>query len=133
MLLNHDDLMIDYYVKVEEGNYKAIGKWSCQVEVWRRLMSPKTGIVSFMFDNYILPKYDTVISDSSQTKMGKAMWAKLAYHAFDNNQYVYGYDGNTGKLIRFTNSSDFSQKVRNYYGTEKKYTQLSLVISTKKL
>lgn len=86
-----------------------------------------------MFDDYIHPKYDTVISDSLQTKMGKAMWAKLAYHAFDKNQYVYGYDGNTGKLIRFTNSSDFSQKVRTYYGNEKKYFNLRLVISTNKL
>ena len=133
VLLNHDDAMVDYYVKVDERNYKAIGKWSCQVEVWRRLMSPKTGIVSFMFDNYILPKHGTVISDSMQTKMGKSMWAKLAYHAFDKNRYVYGYDGNTGKLSRFMDSSDFSRKVRTYYGTEKKFSQLRLVISNNKL
>lgn len=133
ILLNHDDAMVDYYVKVEDGSYNAIGKWSCQVEVWRRLMSPKTGIVSFMFDNYILPKYSTVISDSMQTQMGKSLWAKLVYNAFDKNQHVYGYDGNTGKLIKFSDSGDFSRNVRTYYGTEKKFSQLRLVISSKEL
>lgn len=133
VLLNHISKMVDYYVKVDEGNYKAIGKWSCQVEVWRRLMSPKTGIVSFMFDNYILPKHGTVISDSMQTKMGKSMWAKLAFHALENNQYVYGYDNNTGTLTKFNNASQFDSSVRQYYGTEKKFSQLRLVISNNKL
>lgn len=133
VLLNHISEMVDYYVKVDEGSYNAIGKWSCQVEVWRRLMSPKTGIVSFMFDNYILPKHETVISYSMQTEMGKSLWAKLAFHAFEKNQYVYGYNGNTGKLVKFIDASDFDKKFRNYYGNDKKHLNLRLVISTKKL
>lgn len=49
------------------------------------------------------------------------------------NQYVYGYNGNTGKLVKFIDASDFDQKFRNYYGNDKKHLNLRLVISTKKL
>lgn len=133
VLLNHVFKSVDYYVKVEQGSYKLLGKWNCQVEVWRSRQSPKTLVVPYVLNNHIIPKHHTVISDSIQTDAGKALWIRLCFVMLEKGKNVYIYDKNQNLLIDIPDEHVFQDKVTDAYGSSKKFENIRLVISDKEL
>lgn len=129
VMLNHIRQTIDYYVKVEEGSYKILGKWQCQVEVWRDDESPMSLIVPYMFEKYILPKYQTVISDSVQTDKGRKLWIRLVYKMMNQGNNVYVYDRNNNDLIHVADQVHFQSLMSDVYGESKKFQHIRLVVS----
>lgn len=133
VLLNHDSKTIDYYVKVEEGSYRVLGKWACQVEVWRERLSPLTAIVSHIVETYIMPKHGIIISDSLQTSMGQELWARLGVRSLTNGYFVYAYDRNNGTIHNFPTVKEYRSNMQSYYGDTSKFEKIRLVISSKNI
>lgn len=133
VLLNHISKSVDYYVKVEQGSYKLLGKWNCQVEVWRSRESPRTLVVPYVLNKHVIPKHRTVISDSIQTDAGRTMWIRICYTMLDKGKNVYIYDKNKNLLIDIPDKHVFNDNITDAYGSSKKFENIRLVISDKDL
>lgn len=129
VLLNVTRGTVDYYVKLEQGNFKLTGKYITQVEVWRSSNVPVHGVVEKVFFDHILKSHDTVLSDSLQTNDGRRLWVNLVGYAFEKNKFVYVVDLNTGTIIPVKNSNTYADTIQNFYDATKSAKEVRIMIS----
>jgi hypothetical protein len=124
---------INYLVRYQAKNFKAIGSTVTQVAIWRRDSGPGViGITDKVFGGYLLKNYDAVVSDMEQTALGRKFWVSQM-----NNYSTKGYK--VGLMIQGVEDIQwFDRTVISLkkwlasvdgWGTERKYTARRFIIS----
>lgn len=96
------------------------------LDIWSDRIRAKE-LARYWIFNYILKKYDFIVSDRSHTSEGKSFWIKLIDESLKNNLYVFVYHYRTKELTQIRDKSE----IENYYGTDKSAYQF--IISNENL
>ncbi len=129
ILLNHNTEEVEYYVKVEEGSYRLLGRWVCQTEVWRLKLSQTRGVVYYVLNHYLLSKYGVIISDTLQTEMGRELWVRVLVESIAQGYHCYVYQMDSNDLTPIINNRSMREILRDAYGTTKRFESIRLVVS----
>jgi hypothetical protein len=128
---------ITYYVRYKVNRNKTLGDFVWQSLVWADPVSEKylQNLPADVFFDIILPKTDTIITDSEQTFHGKRFWQRRISDAFNKKLNVYFYDFKYNKLIKIENEVEFFhiQKTEEIWGPSNLHKMKRIVISTKEL
>lgn len=135
VLINKHDTTIEYYVDYEFSYTKQLPDVT-QIKLWRLSTgSYNRGLAQDIFFNYLLKKYNTIISDRQQTKRGQEFWLSRMADAIREKLNVGLYH----EILKETNWYDtkygsFSKWVNDNYGwgEEPGYADLRYLISTKR-
>lgn len=122
LLYNKKSEMADYVVQYKVRNWKWLVPTVTQCIIWRNALSPFVRrITEKMFFDYLLPKYNAIMSDSQQTVNGNDFWlARLVDANLRNlkigianvaNHAVIWYDANVDGTVMdwITNKDTFSE------------------------
>lgn len=118
------------YVTYKVGN--SVGTDAVtQVGLWRNsALWSSNGLAKFIFFNYLIPKFNTVMSDSLQTESGQRFWHGRMIEAIQAGMYCYGYDRMSNELTRIT-EDNYNWACDHYWGKEDDYeTKLILISQT---
>jgi hypothetical protein len=105
-----------------------------QVLVWRTKDTHGTlsasGLAKKVFNNYLLPRFGRLITDTQQTLNGKAFWEFMINEAFDNGKFVYVLDRRSqpNRLWR-SKPETINQDYDTVYGTNSAFEHTHFVIS----
>lgn len=102
-----------------------------QVGLWRnkRLIS-SNNLGTFIFFNYLLPHFNTIMSDTLQTESGMRFWHSRMEEAITKGLYCYGYDRMSNELTAIT-EDNYNWATTHYWGKEDDYeTKLILISKT---
>lgn len=80
---------IIFLADVIDGQSKIFGKFITQKLSWKDPKNKISGIFHYLFFDYYLKKYDTIISDEEQSAPGGELWLKLIQVASDKGFYIY--------------------------------------------
>ncbi len=69
--------------------------------------------------NYLLERYDIIVSDRNQTHEGMSFWQARMYDALELGLHLYGYDMMTCELIEMNNEEEL-EKVKHGCGVMRK-------------
>lgn len=134
-LVNKNDSIIEYYVDYEFSYTKQLPGVT-QVKLWRMITGTYNGgLTQDIFFNYLLKKYNTIISDRQQTKNGRDFWLRQMAFAASKGLHIGLYH----EGLKDTNWFDPTKQsiddwIRSNYGWGKQvgYTDLRYLISTKR-
>jgi hypothetical protein len=110
-----------YVVELKNDVYKKQSTIQ-QIRVWADLNSTFTKNLSEkIFWQFVAPRADLIISDSHQTKAGKAFWQRRIAEAFRDGYPVYLIDMNASTQVRYIDHTSFIADVDGYYGNLPKF------------
>jgi len=123
-LYNNEFEILDYYVEYEAKYRYILGYTVTQVALFKRIDSGYRGTSGIIFFDYLLKKYNGVVSDKSQSEDGKKFWLSMMGEASRKGFKIglrYGdqdiiYNKNTDGRI-----SDWVQNI-DAYGNTSEYT-----------
>lgn len=105
-----------------------------QVLVWRTLKREHRVVLhelaGTIFLNYLLEKYDVIVSDMNQTHDGISFWQARMYDAIAYGLKVYGYDMISCELRQIKTDDDIGHQEQWLWGDPEHY-QNKLAIITK--
>lgn len=135
VLVEIDSGEILYFVrhKLIKANNKRFGR---QVLVWRDKQAPQAAkFASYVFFEYLLPKYGALIADQEQTERGRAFWQYAIAHAMDIGEHVYFLDRRStpNRLIPIESQRELKFYEPQMWGTTEGHRRTFAVISNKKL
>jgi hypothetical protein len=120
-----------YVVELKKDVYKGQSTIQ-QIKVWADLNSIFTKNLSEkIFWEFIAPKADLIISDSEQTKAGKAFWQRRIAEAFRDGYPVYLIDMNASSQVEYKDHTSFIADVDGYYGNLPKFEPKRIAIGKK--
>jgi hypothetical protein len=95
-LYNPEKDLIGYYVRYEEQQNSLVGRKVTQTKLWRSLGDEKAvGVTYKIVFDYLLKKYQAIMSDRLQTENGKDFWIRLMLYALDRGHEVVLADLNS--------------------------------------
>jgi hypothetical protein len=102
----------------EEANHRSVS----QVALWRDdgILLPSS-FTSKMFFGFVLRRHKAVLSDKEQTEAGKRFWLRRLSEAAERNYKVALVNFNTQQVVRITSPDDLEEKVKEAWGTHKRY------------
>ncbi|ECJ2279237.1 hypothetical protein FNI37_22415 [Salmonella enterica subsp. diarizonae] len=108
-----------------------------QVLVWRT-QKPKHrkelhDLAGVIFLNYLLEKYDVIVSDMNQTHDGMSFWQARMYDALAYGLKVYAYDMISCELNEISSDDDVGRYEQWLWGDPEHYQQRLAIISKLKL
>lgn len=108
-----------------------------QILVWRT-QKPKHRTVlhnfaGIIFINYLLARYDIIVSDRNQTHEGMSFWQARMYDALELRLHLYGYDMMTCELIEMRNEIELEKGETWLWGDAEHYQNRLAIISKNKL
>lgn len=132
-LLNKSTSLLDYVIKYEGSNRKALGKAVSQVKLWRRRGSPYVqGMTRKVFFDILLKEWPAIMSDTQQTQDGMLFWDDRMAEATTMNLKV-GLLREGGSPIEWFDGKpkDYQKWVRSHegWGDHHKFTNVRYVIS----
>lgn len=114
-LYNIREKLIDYYVRYQSENRPVLGHTVTQIGLFRRDGGGFVGITNRVFFQYLLIKYDGIVSDKSQTQDGRRFWINRMGEAIekgfkvglrDNNKYIIYEETKYKTLVDFSIQHD---------------------------
>lgn len=108
-----------------------------QVLVWRT-QKPKHrkelhDLAGVIFLNYLLEKYDVIVSDMNQTHDGMSFWQARMYDALAYGLNVYAYDMISCELNEISSEDDVGRYEQWLWGDPEHHQQRLAIISKLKL
>jgi hypothetical protein len=91
----HDEGIIQYCVEVETIQLTGLVELTtvAQTSVWRnKEYLGLYGLADWVFSTILYPKYDSIISDNTQSKDGKNFWGHRVSSRIEHNKPVYGLE-----------------------------------------
>ncbi|TYL43914.1 hypothetical protein [Dickeya sp. ws52] len=101
--------------------------WRTQKPKHRAVLHDFAGII---FMNYLLERYDIIVSDRNQTHEGMSFWQARMYDALALGLHLYAYDMITCELREMKNESDL-EKGETWLWGDKDHFQNRLAIISK--
>ena len=125
------DNKIIFLVTLEENELKDYGlKYVTQIEIWRSRRGA-IGISDYIFWKYVFSKYDTVVSDESQTENGKTFWEGITEIGKDKGLFVYRIDTWNKQIIKSKSRDDMFGK--DTYGVGDFFKRFRLILTKKEI
>ncbi|BEM84001.1 hypothetical protein SME41J_33250 [Serratia marcescens] len=100
--------------------------WRTQKPKHRAVLHDFAGII---FMNYLLERYDVIVSDRNQTHEGMSFWQARMYDALEQGLYLYAYDMMTCELRPLTNESELEKGETWLWGDLEHYQDRLAIIS----
>jgi len=122
------DGKLSYYVQYEIHSLNHLGRCATQVKLWRSMDASVKFLARTVFDEFLLTRFDTIVSDSHQTDRGREFWrtqiagnsqTKTVGLIFKNEISVYDKNESIGDWVA-------SQKA---WGKDRKYRHMRFFIS----
>lgn len=128
-------LAILYLVRYEKVRHNSfhLGR---QVLVWRNADDPSgAGFAMHVFEDYLLPKFGSLISDTQQTRNGFGFWQTAILRAFKSNKHVYFLDRRStpNKLVELSDMEDVVKHKADIWGHDEGHKRTFAIISNKPL
>lgn len=98
--------MVTYEMQFKTNSNPVIGDFVWQTSVWRGAANI-AHIPTEIFFEYLIVKYQTVVTDSKQSWDGKRFWLDRIDNAFDKNLNVYYFDFSQNKLQRIDSKNEW--------------------------
>lgn len=104
-----------------------------QILVWRT-QKPKHRAVlhdfaGTIFMDYLLEKYDIIVSDRNQTNEGMSFWLARMYDALSRGLHLYGYDMMTCELFEMSTEGELEKGETWLWGNIEHYQNRLAIIS----
>lgn len=129
------DNEVVYFVR-----YKKIGhngmRFGRQVLVWNdKNCVESVGFPSYLFFNFLLPKFGSLIADQEQTVRGQRFWMFAVKKAMDDGLFVYILDrrNRENTLTLITSYPQYRIASKGVWGTSDSFRRVFMVISQKPL
>ncbi|BET97287.1 hypothetical protein [Xenorhabdus taiwanensis] len=108
-----------------------------QILVWR-IRTPQhraalRDLAGKVFFDYLLERYNVIVSDMNQTNDGMAFWQDRMYDALMYNLYVYAYDMITCELRKILTQDDVSRQEMWLWGDPEHHQNRLAIISKSEL
>lgn len=100
--------------------------WRTQKPKHRAVLHDFAGII---FMNYLLERYDVIVSDRNQTHEGMSFWQARMYDALEQGLYLYAYDMMTCELRHLTNEIELEKGETWLWGDLEHYQNRLAIIS----
>ena len=135
--LDDDFEHVSYEMEFKTKSHAVIGDFVWQASVWREgIGSPKTLPAQVFFD-YLLPKYETIITDSKQSWDGRRFWIDRIRDAFSMGLNVYFFDFSNSNLVKMDSEQDWNafhkKNQKLIWGAAPVFQMKRMVISNKEL
>lgn len=104
--------------------------WRTQKPKHRAVLHDFAGII---FLNYLLDRYDIIVSDRNQTHEGMSFWQARMYDALERGLNLYGYDMMTCELIEMHNEVELEKGETWLWGDSENFQNRLAIISKHKL
>lgn len=128
---------ITYSMEFKTASNPLLGTFVWQASVWHSKIDPvTTGLPEKVFFEYLIPTYETVLTDSRQSWDGKRFWMSVIPKAFEKGLNVYYFDFSTNqltKIIDFTHWKSFYNQVGSKIWTTAKIGEMKRMVITSKL
>ena len=131
-----DEFFSELYYVCKYVTRKVIGdKALSQVIVYRNpeVWTGTRGIVQFVMEKILLPRFGIIMSDIQQTLDGRRLWVATMQKAVSKSLYVYQYDRLLHVLKRIRNSRALDEAVRAAYSRDVRSRHSVFIISTVQL
>ena len=137
-LLHNDTAYIAYLMKFNLDFFKFLQRQcASQVLVWRKVSIPESkDLAANIFFNHLLPKYQTIITDTSQTPDGERFWEARIAEAITKNFYVYYVNLLPNREVTRIHSwqeLDKFKKDKEIWGDAAKHQPRRIIITTKEM
>lgn len=108
-----------------------------QILVWR-IKTPQhraalRDLAGKVFFDYLLERYNVIVSDMNQTNDGMSFWQGCMYDALMYNLYVYAYDMITCELRKILTQDDVSRQEMWLWGDPEHHQNRLAIISKSEL
>ena len=100
--------------------------WRTQKPKHRKILHTLAGII---FLEYLLEKYDVIVSDQNQTHEGMSFWQARMYDALERGLHLYAYDVIECKLIPLTNEYELEKGETWLWGEPEHFQERLAIIS----
>lgn len=128
---------LTYSMEFKTKSNPVLGTFVWQASVWHSKIDPvTTGLPERVFFEYLLPTYETVLTDSRQSWDGKRFWMSMIPKAFEKGLNVYYFDFGTNQLtniIDFTHWKSFYNQVGSRIWNTAEIGQMKRMVITSKL
>jgi hypothetical protein len=128
--------MVTYEMQFKTNSNPVIGDFVWQTSVWRGAANIVHLPTEIFFD-YLIVKYQTIITDSKQSWDGKRFWLDRINDAFDRNLNVYYFDFSQNKLQRIDSKKEwipfYKEHQSEIWGKSDLAQMKRMVISNKEL
>jgi hypothetical protein len=122
-----DILYFVHYLKVKLDRIH----YGRSVLTWREENSAESiGFAYHIVNNYLLPKYGRIVSDTRHTDQGKRFWQFFVVQSLSSH-HIYGLDrsGNKPVLTRLRDIDELNGYFKDLWGHHKKYQLKLMVVS----
>ncbi|HBT4785508.1 TPA: hypothetical protein MB364_000808 [Klebsiella variicola subsp. variicola] len=104
-----------------------------QILVWRTLKPKHRAVVQnfarLIFMEYLLPRYDVIVSDQNQTREGLSFWLSRMYDALELGLHLYAYDMLSCELRPLTTERELELGETWLWGDAEHYQNRLAIIS----
>ncbi|MGL5303488.1 MAG: hypothetical protein ACRC9M_07780 [Aeromonas sp.] len=104
--------------------------WRSPVYKHRDILSNLAGAIFF---NFILSRYDVIMSDNVQTGEGQYFWQRQMSEALARALCVYHYELISGKLTHIKSDDELAALIDKLWGVTDSYKESLAIISSKSL
>jgi hypothetical protein len=129
---------VTYYMHYKVNNNKILGQYVWQSLVWTLDIvhgEYLVGVASKIFFDYLLPKFEVIVTDSEQTWKGQRFWKISIGTAINKGLNVYFYDFANHNIQQLTDTDELDDYQAKYdiWGIKPAHEMKRMVISNKKL
>jgi hypothetical protein len=127
---------VTYKMTFKTDRNKLLGNYVWQSTVWSQGgISYLKGLPTKMIFDYLLKKYEVVVTDSEQSFDGERFWRNIIQEAFTKNINVYYYNFLSKELIKMKDFYDWwnFQTHNDVWGDNKQHELKRMLITTKEL
>lgn len=127
LLITKDWSKCTYYVNLEQVvdlHQKAIR----QVYLWRAQSDVLPAITNIVFWKILLPRYGCIVTDTTQTIMGKDFWLRRLPEAFDMNLKVSKVNQRTKAIAKLDSMKDVYDHESDIWGPSSKHENELIMI-----
>ncbi len=130
LLITPDWLTCTYYVNFEQVtnlNNQAIR----QVYLWRSKSDVLPAITNIVFWKILFYRYNCIVTDTTQTLLGKEFWLRRIPEAFDNGYSVKCVNQRSGNVIDLHGMQDVYDAEDHIWGFSSKHENELIMICKK--
>lgn len=130
LLITRDWSKCTYYVNLEQVlnlHQKSIR----QVYLWRAQSDVLPAITNIVFWEILLPRFGCIVTDTTQTQMGKDFWMRRLPEAFRMKLQVSRVNQRTGVVVQMDSMEDVYNNESSIWGSSSKHeNELVMICST---
>ena len=119
-----------YYVNFEQVN-SIDGNPVRQVYVWRQRENVLPAITNIVFWKILLKRYECIVTDTTQTILGKEFWLRRIPEAFDFGFSVFRYNHRTKVKTILKDMKDVYDSDKEIWGSTSKHENELVLICRK--